>query len=479
VEIRTRFAPSPTGWLHIGGARTALYNYLFAKKSGGRFILRIEDTDKSRSTDEAIEAIVSDLKWLGIIWDEGPEVGGNFGPYRQTEREDIYREEVEKLVKSGHAYYCFCLPEELEAMRKEAAEKKESFRYPRRCRDLSEKEIEEKRRINPNPAIRFKTPLQGKIVVNDLIRGTVEFDLSQLDDFIIARSDGTPTYNFAVVVDDARMKITHVIRGDDHLSNTPKQILIYRALGYDVPEFAHLSLILGPDRKPLSKRHGATAVFEFRNQGYLPEAVVNYLALLGWSYDDKTTFFTPEELPEKFDLGRVSSNPAVFDFQKLEWLNGVWIRYLSVEELAKRLLPFVEKEYGRIELDENFLELVKITQERMRTLKDFVSWTYFYFVNDDQFRIDENDFEKVFEKNAKAPTFVKLAFKKLDEISFWTRDEIEKALRAVVSETGEKPKNVFQPIRLAVTGRLVSPPLFESIEVLGRERTLKRLERFV
>jgi glutamyl-tRNA synthetase len=477
MSVRVRFAPSPTGWLHIGGARTALYNFLFARKHGGKFILRIEDTDRSRSTEDAIKAILEDMKWLGLYWDEGPEVGGPYGPYRQTEREDLYRQAVQKLLDSGAAYFCFCTPEELEKMRSEALANKKSFRYPRICRDLPESEVKKRLERGDRAAVRFRTPTEGKIVINDLVRGEVEFDLSQLDDFVIARSDGTPTYNLAVVVDDALMKITHIIRGDDHLSNTPKQILIYKALGYPVPEFAHLSMILGPDKKPLSKRHGSTAVFEFRNQGYLPEAMVNYLALLGWSYDDKTTFFRPEELIEKFDLSRVSANPAVFDFQKLQWLNGVWIRTIEVAELKERLLTLVEKAYGKVDRDDpNLVKLIELTRERMKTLNDFIEWTYFYFIDEGSFKVDEQEKSNLFSSKETA-AILKAAYEKLAAIENWNKEEIERVLRGLVEELGEKPKKVFQPVRLACTGRLVSPPLFESLEVLGKERSLNRLLR--
>lgn len=480
MTVRVRFAPSPTGWLHVGGARTALYNFLFARQKKGQFILRIEDTDRSRSTDEAIQAIISDMKWLGLYWDEGPDVGGDHGPYRQTEREHLYREHIDRLIETGSAYYCFCLPEELEQMREEARRRGESFRYPRRCRYLTPEQQEEMRQKNPNPAVRFKTPEEGELIVNDLIRGEVRFDLSQLDDFIIARSDGTATYNLAVVVDDALMGITHVIRGDDHLSNTPKQMLIYQALGYKLPEFAHLSMILGPDKKPLSKRHGATAVFEFRNKGYLPEALVNYLALLGWSYDDKTTFFSLDELIEKFSLERVSANPAVFDMDKLEWLNGVWIRYLPIEELANRLLPLVRQaygEYGEVVVDRKFLYLVEITRERLKFLNEFVDWTYFYFIPEEHFEFKPEDAERVFKNREESETALKKAREKLSQLKNWEVLEIERALRSIPEETGMKVRKAFQPIRLAVTGRLVSPPLFESIWVIGREKALARIER--
>lgn len=479
MTVRVRFAPSPTGWLHVGGARTALYNFLFARKHGGKFILRIEDTDRSRSTEEAIEAILSDMKWLGLLWDEGPEVGGPYGPYRQTERQHLYTDAVRSLLNSGKAYHCFCTPEELERMREEAFRQKKSFRYPRRCRNLSESEVRERLERGERAAVRFKTPERGVLTVRDIVRGEVTFDLSQLDDFVIARSDSTPTYNLAVVVDDALMKITHVIRGDDHLSNTPKQVLIYEALGHEVPQFAHLSMILGPDKKPLSKRHGSTAIFDFRSKGYLAEAMVNYLALLGWSYDDKTTFFTMEELVEKFDLSRVSANPAVFDYQKLEWLNGVWIRTLDTKVLASRLIPFVREEYGfSNQEDPDFLSLIEITKERIKTLRDFVEWTYFYFVSDDMFEVDAEDSKKVFIGN----DYMKIlseAHDSFERLADWNRSAIEEALRNLAEKLGEKPRKVFQAVRLAVTGKLVSPPLFESIEILGRERTLNRLKRLL
>lgn len=479
MVVRVRFAPSPTGWLHIGGARTALYNFLFARKNKGKFILRIEDTDRSRSTEEAIEKIIEDLGWLGLEWDEGPEKGGPFGPYRQTERDSIYREHLDRLLESGNAYPCFCLPEEIERQREEALKRKASFRYNRRCRNLSSEEQQKMMKMNPTPAIRYKTPLSGGIVVEDKVKGEISFDLSQLDDFVIARADGTPTYNFAVVVDDSTMKISHVIRGDDHLSNTPKQILIYETLGFEIPEFAHLSMILGSDKKRLSKRHGATAVFEFRRLGYIPEAMLNYLTLLGWSFDDKTTIFSKDELIEKFSLERVSSNPAVFDPEKLNWLNGYWIRQLTDEELAKRLLPFVKERYGAVRVvKEDFMKLVRLTKERMKHLCEFIDWCYFYFVTEEEFTIDEKDLSKLIandrEEIIKILEYVREALK---EVDFWGKTEIETKFRELVEKTGLKAKKVFQPVRLAVTGRLVSLPLFESLEILKKDEALTRIEK--
>lgn len=478
MSVRVRFAPSPTGWLHVGVARTALYNFLFARKREGKFILRIEDTDRSRSTEEAIESIINDLDWLGLKWDEGPKAGGNHGPYRQTERENIYKKYINTLIENGDAYYCYCTPEDLEKQREAARKAKASYRYNRKCRNLTEKQRKEREKVNPNPAVRFKTPLEGKIIVRDLIRGSVPFDISQLDDFIIARSDGSATYNFAVTVDDALMEISHVIRGEDHLSNTPKQILVYQALNFDLPEFAHLSMILGPDKKPLSKRHGATAVFEFRKNGYLPEALVNYLALLGWSYDDKTNFFTKEDLLEKFSLDKVSANPAIFDTDKLDWLNGYWIRHLNNREISNRLTPLIKEVYGVESVNEgDFLELIEITKERMKHLTEFPEWSYFYFVSEEEFEIDRKDAKKAFKEKEKVKKVLNFAVERFARLETWEKENIEKILRSIPEKLNVKGKFVFQPIRAAVTGKLVSPPLFESIELLGKEKTVKRLEK--
>ena len=335
-NIRVRFAPSPTGYLHVGGARTALYNWLLARQMQGVFVLRVEDTDLQRSTEESVEGILEGMRFLGLTWDEGPIF--------QSDRLDIYREYAQQLLDTGRAYECFCTPEELDQMRKELAAQKLDPKYDGRCRHLTEEQKEAYRQQGRKSVIRFKHKEEGKTEVRDLTHGTVVFDNSQLDDFVIIKSDGMPTYNFAVVIDDATMDITHVIRGEDHLSNTPKQIQIYEALGFQVPEFAHIPMILGPDKARLSKRHGATSVTQFRDEGYLPEAMLNYLALLGWGYDDSQTVFSVDELIEKFSLERVSKNPAVFDIKKLEWLNGLYIRELTIEQLYELTLPYLQKE---------------------------------------------------------------------------------------------------------------------------------------
>ncbi|MEK7817353.1 MAG: glutamate--tRNA ligase, partial [Actinomycetota bacterium] len=341
-KIRVRFAPSPTGHLHIGGARTALYNWLFARSNGGVFILRIEDTDLKRSTEENVRKITDSLEWLGLDWDEGPDRGGAHGPYRQTERLQLYTEIAETLIAEGKAYRCYCTVEEIGKARDEAKRAGKPYVYGGKCAGLKEADEEAFKREGRSPVIRLKTPPDGKTVVNDIIRGDVEFENVLTGDFILVRASGVPTYNLAAAADDALMEISHVIRGDDHLPNTPRQILILNAIGKKAPVYAHLPLILGPDRTPLSKRHGSASVEELRDAGYLSEAVINYLALLGWSYDDKTTIFSVSELIEKFSLKRIGSNAAVFDLQKLTWMNGVYIREMDTEELARRLSDYIE-----------------------------------------------------------------------------------------------------------------------------------------
>ncbi|MBI4734106.1 MAG: glutamate--tRNA ligase, partial [Rubrobacteridae bacterium] len=333
-SVRVRFAPSPTGYLHIGGARTALFNWLFARHFGGTFVLRIEDTDRERSTEEAIHAIIDSMKWLGLSWDEGP--------FRQMDRMDRYEEEARRLLDEGKAYKCYCTPDELEAMRKAALDKKEAPKYNRKCAGLTPYEEAKIEAEGCKPVIRFRCPDEGTTLIEDMVKGPVSFENANLDDFIMVRADGIPTYNFAVVVDDFDMKITHVIRGDDHLSNTPRQIVLYQALGYEIPKFGHLPMILGPDKTRLSKRHGATAVESYRDEGYLAPALINYLALLGWGFEDQT-IFALDELIEKFDVGGVGKSPAVFDPAKLDWMNGVYIRELSLDGFVEQIKPLLVK----------------------------------------------------------------------------------------------------------------------------------------
>jgi glutamyl-tRNA synthetase len=455
--VRVRFAPSPTGHLHVGGARTALFNWLHARHHGGTFILRIEDTDRSRSTDENIDFIIDAMAWLGLDWDEGPPSPG----YRQTERLDIYRDHAARLLHDGRAYYCDCSPETLEAERKAAEARKETFRYSGRCRD----------RGLTAGALRLRIPDEGATIVDDLIHGSVTFEHRQLDDWILVRTDGTPTYNFCVVVDDVSMRISHVIRGNDHLSNTPKQILCYEALGYAVPAFAHVSMILGPDKHRLSKRHGATSVQAYREAGLVPGAMVNYLARLGWSHGDQETF-TRDELVRLFDIKDVSSSGAVFDRAKLEWLNQESIKGMDGGRLAILARPFIARAGLAIPLDDDRLaRAMETLRERAKTLVELIDVGRFYF-------------ERPREYEAKAAAKfltgdgaarVSVLAERLTALEAFTAPRIEAVYRALATELGLKLVDLAQLTRLAVTGGTASPPLFDVLEILGRDETLVRL----
>jgi len=457
-EVRTRFAPSPTGYLHIGGARTALFNWLFARHHGGKFILRIEDTDRERSKEEYLRDILDSLSWLGLQWDEGP--------YFQSQRMELYRQYAFRLLEEGKAYRCYCTPGELEEMRKRAIEEGRKPKYDGRCRDRKDHP--------PGPfAIRFKAPQSGVTVVEDLLRGKVTFRNEELDDLIILRSDGTPTYNFCVVVDDATMGITHVIRGDDHLNNTPRQLMIYEALGFEPPRFAHVPLILGKDRTRLSKRHGATAVSSYREQGFLPEAMVNYLARLGWSYGDQE-IFSLEELIEKFSLENVSLSPAVFDLDKLLWLNAHYIKTLPPEEVARRLIPFLERLGIEAELDQKLVEAVKTLQPRSRTLEEMARQGLFYFVPPTSY--DRGAAERFF--TPEGLEFLEAFVERLKDTPF-EPEELERAFREVSAQRCIKTRDAAQAVRLALTGGTVSPGLFEIMVVLGKEECIRRIGKAV
>lgn len=468
-RIRVRFAPSPTGYLHIGGARTALFNWLFARHYGGTFILRIEDTDRSRSTGEFIEAIIEGMQWLGLHWDEGP--------FRQTDRLDIYRKNVEKLLNEGRAYYCYCSAEELEKRRREALAKGIPPRYDGRCRNIEGGERRDERR-GKKPAVRFKMPQEGEVIVDDLIRGRIVFENAQLDDLIIMRSDGTPTYNFVVVVDDIDMKITHVIRGDDHLNNTPKQIHIYRAFNVEPPFFAHLPMILGPDKARLSKRHGATSVNTYREEGYLPDALINYLARLGWSYGDQEVF-SRDELIEKFSLENVGSSPAVFNPEKLLWINSQHINNLSPERLSEAVVPFLIKNGILMEgqeIDKTWLcRAIAPLKERSRTLIELSSSLKYYiseYVEIDPLAKEEFLNEKV------TPYLIELR-DALILLEDFVSSEIEKVFMSIVKRHNLKLGDLAQPVRVAITGTTVSPGIFDVLEIVGKEKTIKRLKRAI
>ncbi|MBI5182095.1 MAG: glutamate--tRNA ligase [Nitrospirae bacterium] len=461
MTVRVRFAPSPTGYLHIGGVRTALFNYLFARHNKCKFILRIEDTDRSRSTEESINAIIEGMKWLGLDWDEGP--------FRQTDRLNIYKEYAEKLLSEGKAYYCYCTPEELEQRRKEALAKGAVPKYDGRCRELKEPPADRK------PAIRFKTPKEGQIIVDDLIKGRVVFDNIQLDDLIIMRSDGIPTYNFTVVIDDATMGITHVIRGDDHLNNTPRQVNIYNALGYPIPKFGHLPMILGSDKTRLSKRHGATSVMAYKEMGYLPEAMINYLVRLGWSYKDEE-IFSIEGLIEKFSLESVGKAAAVFNPEKLLWLNSHYINVGDPNRLAKLLMPFLINE-GIIKTEEDvdidyLARAVASLKERNRTLVELANSAR-YFLTDD-IKWDEKAVAKFLTPENKL--LLKELIERLKKVEPFNHVEIEKAFNELKDEKGLKLGQIAQPCRVAITGSTVSPGIFEVIEIIGKDRIIKRLD---
>ncbi len=459
-QVRVRFAPSPTGYLHIGGVRTALFNWLFARQQKGVFILRIEDTDQSRSTEESIQAILLGMRWVGLDWDEGP--------FRQTARMELYRSHAMKLLEQGQAYWCVCKAEELEARRKEAEAKGLSPRYDGRCRNLG---------IAKPPAdaaLRFKAPQEGQIVVDDLIKGRITFDNSAADDLIILRSNGYPTYNFSVVVDDALMKITHVVRGDDHLTNTPRQIPMFEALGFPVPRFGHLPMILGSDKARLSKRHGATSIMAYKEMGYLSDAMVNYLVRLGWSHGDQEVF-TRQELIEKFSWDHVQKSAAVFNPEKLLWMNAEYIKNSPPPHIAEELVPLLEaaglKDEVRTVSKEWLAHLVVLVKERAKTLTDMVMWVTPYF--GDLPAMDEEAVKK-FLTPAMAPTLQKL-LERFEAFPTFSKTDWEAAFKQLVEAEGVKMGMLAQPVRVALTGRTASPGLFEVMEVLGQERSLLRL----
>ncbi len=469
-SVRCRIAPAPTGYMHVGNARTALYNWLFARHHGGVFILRVEDTDRKRSTEEAIAIVTDSLRWLDIRWDEGPEVGGEFGPYRQTERLAIYEEATERFLQEDRAYFCYCTPEELEDRRRAALKRGETPGYDGRCRNLTAAERRAFEAEGRPRAVRFAMAGED-IKVHDLIRGDSDFPANDLRDFVIMRSDGTPTYLLAAAVDDVKMQMTHVIRGEDLLPSTPRQQEIIHALGATPPAYAHLPLIVGPDRQPLSKRHGSVAVEWFREQGFLPEALVNYLALLGWSFDETSTFFSREELLEKFDLARVSRNPAAFDDEKLRWMNGHYIREADDARLTELLVHALFQEGLETDL-QTVAAAIPLVKTRMHTLKEGAALIRFLFVEE----VEPDDKARKMLGPERADYLLEVA-SRLEAVGEWSHQEIEKALRDLQAERQLSSTQAFQPIRAAVTGTLVSPPLFESIELLGRNRTLDRLRK--
>ena len=490
-QVRVRFAPSPTGKLHIGGARTAIYNWAFARANGGTFILRIDDTDPARSTDENTQIILRAMRWLGLDWDEGPDKGGDFGPYAQTERLEIYRKAAHTLLTEGKAYPCFCTPEKLAADKKAAEERHDPFQgYQRTCRNIDPKEAQARIEAGEPYTIRIKVPLdRGDVIVHDAVHGDVTFNARELDDFIIFRSDGTPTYNFATVVDDALMGITHIIRGDDHLSNTPRQIMVYEALGAPVPEFAHISMILGPDGKKLSKRHGATSVEEYRDAGYLSDAFVNYLALLGWSLDGETTIVPRDVLASQFSLDHVSKNPAKSDPERLNWINATYLsamdnKTFSIQVLIPELVSAGLEPVSGTETDTEKLYatrpawydlLSEILKPRTTVSPDVVEKSRFLYEGA-EVTLDEKSVSKSLAKDG-AGSILEAAHAALLPVSEWTPANIDAALEVLPEELDLKKRVVFQAIRVAECGNMVSPPLGESMALLGKDIALARLER--
>lgn len=477
-KLKVRFAPSPTGPFHIGGARSALFNWLVARHADGTFLVRIEDTDLKRSTKESEENIKDSLKWLGMNWDEGIDVGGPHGPYRQTERLDLYKKEVQRLLDEGKAYYCYCSAEELEKSRKAQLDAGKTPIYDEHCRHLTEEEKAKYEAEGRKPVVRLKVRKDGVFAFDDMVRGHVEFQAAGVGDFIIMKSDGIPVYNFAVVIDDAFMEVTHVIRAEEHLSNTPRQLAIYEALGYKPPKFGHISLILGEDHKKMSKRHGATSVTEYRNMGYLPEAVVNYLALLGWTPKGEQEIFTEEELIKQFSMKRVSSNDAVFDINKLNWINFQYMKKLDADQLYDLIVPFLVKA-GYVE--------ESVTEEKKDWLKKVIWFMkdHIYFAGQaaEELKFFFEDMPALTDEAIlsimKAETSGKLlkAFiEDLKALESFDQAEIKKCFNACMKAQGIKGKAAYEPTRIALTGATQGPGMFEMMELFGREKTMDRLE---
>ena len=477
-NIRVRIAPSPSGNLHIGTARTALFNFLFAKKTGGKFVLRIEDTDAERSSNEYIKNIYDSLKALGLNWDEGPDVGGPFAPYSQSERFDIYPKYAETLLEKGAAYECFCTPEELDAEKLKSQEMKIAPMYSGRCKNLTEAEKEERRKEGRKPAIRFAVEAK-ELIFHDLVKGDLKFDTGLTGDFVIMKSNGSPTYNFAVVVDDMLMEISHIIRGEDHISNTPKQILIYEALGAKVPEFGHLGMILAPDRSKLSKRHGATGVSEFVEKGYLIDALVNFVALLGWSPSDGVEIKTVEEIAADFRISDVSTSNSIFEYDKLNWMNAQYIKKLSTEELTGRLLPFLTQ-YDLTELnDAKLTRMVEITREPLTILSDITNDVPYFF--GDAVAI-ELEVEAEVLSTETSQKVLKEIITLAEEWNFDDEESLHHTLDAVrgqFKEQGIKPKETMWAIRAAVTGRVKGADICAVLAILGKDKVIARIKKAV
>ncbi|MCY7772297.1 glutamate--tRNA ligase [Bacillus haynesii] len=481
-EVRVRYAPSPTGHLHIGNARTALFNYLFARSQGGKFIIRIEDTDRKRNIEGGEQSQLNYLKWLGIDWDESVDVGGEYGPYRQSERNDIYKTYYEELLEKGLAYKCYCTEEELEKEREEQAARGEMPRYSGKCRNLTKDEQEKLEAEGRQPSIRFKVP-QGEVInFNDIVKGEISFETDGIGDFVIVKKDGTPTYNFAVAVDDYLMKMTHILRGEDHISNTPKQIMIYNALGWDIPAFGHMTLIVNENRKKLSKRDESIIQFieQYEELGYLPEALFNFITLLGWSPVGEEELFTKEQFIEIFDVNRLSKSPAVFDTHKLKWVNNQYVKKLDLDQVIELTVPHLQKA-GRVSEElsgseqEWVRKLISLYQEQLSYGAEIVELTELFFKDDIQYN---REARAVLEEE-QVPEVLRVFAEKLEQLDSFTADEIKASIKAVQKDTGHKGKKLFMPIRVATTGQTHGPELPQSIELLGKDTVLKRLNNII
>ncbi len=484
AEVRARFAPSPTGYLHIGGARTAIYDWLLAQRTGGKFILRIEDTDRNRFVPDSLTDIMTSLRWLGLDWQEGPEVGGEYGPYFQSERLDIYHQYAEQLIAEGKAYYCYCTPERLQELRKSQENAKHQMGYDRHCRNLSAAELAENNAAGLRKVIRFKTPTEGKTIVNDLVRGELVFDNATLEDLVLIKSDGFPTYHFANVVDDHLMKISHVLRGDEWIASTPVHVLLYQAFGWIPPLFSHLSIFLAPDGGKLSKRHGATSVKEYREQGYLPEAIFNFLLLLGWNPGTDQELFSKEEAAQIFNLERVNASPVKFSTDKLNWYNGMYIRSLPPQELAARCLPFIQQtgllpDPCPAERFTYLVEIVPLIRERMKLLTEAPQLADIFLMED----IPAPDRSILIPKKMDHTTTLKVLENVLETLekvgAEFIETELEVALRDLALKLELHDGQVFMPVRVAISGRTATPGIFESLHVLGKARVLRRLRNAV
>ncbi|HEX8995771.1 MAG TPA: glutamate--tRNA ligase [Ktedonobacterales bacterium] len=484
---RTRFAPSPTGFQHIGGFRTALFSWLLARHTGGQFLLRIEDTDTARTVPGAVDAVIEGFKWLGLEIDEGPEVGGPYGPYFQTQRRDLYLHYTERLIEGGHGYRCFCSPERLQRVREEQRARGEPPRYDRHCRYLSAEDIAARLNDGQSYTVRLASPTEGKTVVSDALRGEIVFENASLDDAVLMKSNGYPTYHLANVIDDHLMLITHVLRAEEWIPSAPLHAIIYQALGWEPPIFAHVPDVLSSQGgKKLSKRFGAIPLTEYRDRGYLPQAIVNYMALLGWSYDDKANVLSREQLVEAFDLDRVGVAPARYDEERLLWFNGYYIRQLSPEELTERVMPFMEREEALGGLPDSVARpidrayatrVLLLEQERMKTLAEAPGMTSFFFVDSISYEP-----QALIAKNMDAERTLnglRRAREALVALDGWEAAEMEARLRELVAELGLKPVQLFTSMRVAVTGRTVSPPLFETMETLGRGVSMERIDQAI